>query len=182
MEKFGFGRESGPAHIIVNVESCLTLANFNLSLCRKSLDVLKDIDVLMEQIIIIFTAPPPPANVRVENETASSFWIAWDGFYDQNSISQISYYNITVDRYLNVNNPGIYRASKPLFKSSVPGNQTRIEVKNITGPQSIKILVVAKSIGGMSEPSEGRAVVHFLKGIYYLAKNLLLKKYSYLLI
>ncbi|OXA57985.1 Proto-oncogene tyrosine-protein kinase receptor Ret [Folsomia candida] len=141
MEKFGFGRESGPAHIIVNVESCLTLANFNLSLCP----------------------PPPPANVRVENETASSFWIAWDGFYDQNSISQISYYNITVDRYLNVNNPGIYRASKPLFKSSVPGNQTRIEVKNITGPQSIKILVVAKSIGGMSEPSEGRAVVHFLK-------------------
>jgi hypothetical protein len=35
MEKFGFGRESEAAQLIIPIEECLSLVNFNFDLCRK---------------------------------------------------------------------------------------------------------------------------------------------------
>lgn len=139
IEKFGFGRESEPMELIVPMEDCLTLAGNNFSLCP----------------------PTPPANIRVENETGSSFWIAWDS-YDHNFTSQI-FYHVTVDKYPNgIDLHEMYKVSpQRLFQTNVPGNQTNLEVPNNSGPGLVKIVIEAKSTGGKSE---GRVFIYQLKG------------------
>ncbi len=90
--------------------------------------------------------------------------VAWDAFYDQNGTSQVTYYNITIDTFLAGPDLKMYKISKPLFQTSVPGNQTSVEVTNITGPSGteLKILIVAKSIGGKSDE---QMIVYHLKGM-----------------
>jgi len=111
-------------------------------------------------IPLLYTAPPRPESLRVENETDDSFWVVWDPPKNY-SRSSVDKYELMIERY-SISTLDLHRSHRPIFRGTIEGTKTWKKISNVTAKGTIRIGITAFAHG---QTSPEAMTIHHLTGI-----------------